>query len=100
MLPQNVDVLEYLAYIRRSTSSKEETVIEQWRFEPDSICGLVTGLNSHAGYSVFVSAKVRDMDGTLFEIDKSSEVHVFVPGKAVCTYWYSGSTKLNIIYAS
>jgi hypothetical protein len=84
MLPQNVDVLEYLVYVHRSITSEGEAVIKQWRFMADSGQGLVTGLDSHTSYSVSVRAKVRDVDGTIFETDESPKVHFFIPGKASC----------------
>ena len=92
MLPQNADVLEYLVYVHRDASSElseGEIVIKRWRFEPESGHGLVTGLNSHAGYSVSVRAKVRDTDGTVFETDKSPEIRVFIPGKSMHSYCHS-----------
>ena len=87
MLPQNVDVLEYLIYVHRDASSElseGEVIIQQLRFEPESGHGLVTGLSSQAGYGISMRAKIRDMDGTVFETDKSPKIHnIFIPGKAV-----------------
>ena len=84
MLPQNVDVLEYLVYVHRSVTSQGEMVTKSWRFTADTGRGLITGLDAHTGYSVSVRAKVRDVDGTVFETDESPKIHFFIPGKAGC----------------
>ena len=91
ILPQNVDVLHYLIYVGRNGDSggmaADKGEIHQWirRFEPELGHGMVTGLNSHTGYSFSVGAQVRDADGTVFETSKSPKVHVFIPGKMVCS---------------
>lgn len=86
MLPQNIDVLEYLIYVSCDANSEmgQGEGISQWRFEPESSHGVVTGLSSHAGCSFSVGAKVEDMDETVFETNKSPKVHVFIPGKINC----------------
>ena len=95
MLPQNVEVLEYLVDVRRNDIAyKGEVVVEQWRFAADSGRGLITELDYHTGYSVSVRAKVRDVDGTVFETGESPKIHFFIPGEASCvlailSYYYS-----------
>ena len=90
MLSQNVDVLEYLAYVHRNDASSGselsngELIIERWRFTLESSYGLIAGLTSHAGYCVSVRAKVRDADGTVFETEESSKVGVYIPGNPMC----------------
>ena len=110
ILSQNVDVLEYLAYVHRndvssgSELSNGELIIERWRFTPESSHGLIAGLTSHAGYRVSVRAKVRDADGTVFETEESSKVGVYIPGNpmcvcvCVCSYVYCHSAKLSIYH--
>lgn len=87
ILPQNVDVLKYLVYVHHDANSEPSKgdIINLWRFEPELSHGLVTGLSSHTGYSFAVGAKVRDMDGTIFETSKSPKIHVVIPGKIVCS---------------
>lgn len=84
-LPEGVQLLEYLVYARHTHQQqnklKEEGEFYQWRFSAESDRGLVTGLSSHARYSFSVTALIEDYDGTVFETSKSSESHVFVPGK-------------------
>lgn len=82
-LPENIQLLEYLVYIGHSRTQEMEIEVaepSQWRFPPESDHGLVTGLRSHAGYSLSVTALIKDYDGTVFETSNSSEIHVFVPG--------------------
>ena len=90
ILPQNVDVLEYLVYISQDGDSGlamegSEGEIHQWiqRFKPELDHGMVIGLRSHTRYGFSVGAKIRDIDGTVFETNKSLKIRVFIPGKSV-----------------
>ena len=84
VLPKDVRVLEYTVYISHGYRQLlHDGEAHRMAFAPDTDHSIVAGLHSHTNYSLSMTARIRDSDGTEFETRLSRDFYVFVPGMLI-----------------